>query len=174
MSRNAIIGIVIVGVVALVAIVLVVDRPDGSPSGPGSGGSDGAGAATLTGETLAGDSFDLAEYRGKPVVINFFASWCGPCNAEAADLAAFAREHPDVAFVGVDTFDDDLGDGKAFVAKYGLDYPMVYDPDATIAGGWGVEGIPTTVFLDAGGVERERIVGGADKAAFGAALQSVR
>jgi cytochrome c biogenesis protein CcmG/thiol:disulfide interchange protein DsbE len=172
MSRNAITALVIVAIVAAIAIVLVVDRPDESQSGAATSGPD-AGPATLTGETMEGGSFDLTDYRGRPVVINFFASWCGPCNSEAPDLAAFARENPDVAFVGIDT-GDDLDDGKAFVEKYGLAYPMVFDADGAIAGAWGVDGIPTTVFLDAGGVERDRIVGAADTAAFEQSLQTVQ
>jgi cytochrome c biogenesis protein CcmG, thiol:disulfide interchange protein DsbE len=168
MSRNAITALVIVAIVAAIAVVLIVDRPDDSRSGTAT-----SGPATLTGETLGGSSFDLTDYRGKPVVINFFASWCGPCNSEAPDLAAFARENSDVVFVGIDT-GDDLGDGEAFAEKYGLDYPIVGDPDGTIATAWGVDGIPTTVFLDAGGVERDRIVGAADTAAFEQSLQTVQ
>ena len=163
MNRNTVSAAVIIGIVAIVAIVLVADRRDEAAS---------AGApAALTGETIDGATFDLATYRGKPVVINFFASWCGPCNAEAPDLVAFAGSHPEVGFVGVDTFDDPLADAKAFIAKYGITYPVVVDNGSAIAQEWGVDGIPTTVFLDASGVERDRIVGGADTAAFEASLQ---
>ena len=170
MNRNAITALVIIAIVSVVVVVLVADRPDTqSVASGGSGGDD----ATLTGETIEGASFDLAQLRGRPVVINFFASWCQPCNDEAPDLAEFARENPDVAFVGVDT-GDDLDDGRAFVDKYGLDYPIVFDPDGRIGGAWGVDGIPTTVFLDADGVERDRIVGATDKAGFEQALQSVQ
>jgi cytochrome c biogenesis protein CcmG, thiol:disulfide interchange protein DsbE len=172
MSRNAITALVIIAVVAIVAVVLVVDRPDEPRSGTGASGSDG-GPAALTGETMDGSRFDLADYRGKPVVVNFFASWCAPCNSEAPDLAEFARENPDVAFVGVDT-GDKFDDGTAFAEKYGLGYPMVFDPDWTIASAWGVDGIPTTVFLDPSGVERDRIVGAAGKADFEQSLQSVQ
>jgi len=164
MNHNVVTAVVVLGIVAVVAIVLVADRQDGSGA---SGGEE------LQGETLAGAAFDLADLRGKPVVVNFFASWCGPCNSEAPDLVAFAKAHPEVAFVGVDT-GDALAEGRAFVEQYGVDYPVVFDGDRSLGGQWGVEGIPTTVFLDASGVEKERIVGATDAAGFEEALTSVQ
>jgi cytochrome c biogenesis protein CcmG, thiol:disulfide interchange protein DsbE len=166
MSRNTVTAVVIIGIVAIVAIVLVADRRDTAAS---SGAS-----ATLSGTTIDGQSFDLADTRGKPTVINFFASWCGPCNQEAPDLVAFSKSHPEAAFVGVDTFDDPQADAEAFLAKYGITYPVVVDSGSAIAQQWGVDGIPTTVFLDANGVERDRIVGAADAAAFEASLQKAQ
>jgi cytochrome c biogenesis protein CcmG, thiol:disulfide interchange protein DsbE len=167
MNRNSVTAVVVVGIVAIVAIVLVADRGEEVKT---SGGA----AAALAGKTLDGTAFDLAAYRGKPVVVNFFASWCGPCNDEAPDLADFAGSHPEVTFVGVDTFNDPTADANAFLAKYGLTYPVVVDSGGEIAGAWGVDGIPTTVFLDSSGIERDRIVGGADRAAFEASLRNVQ
>lgn len=126
--------------------------------------SAGATAKELTGTTTQGTSFSLDADRGKPVVINFFGSWCGPCNMEAPELAAFAQAHPDVSFVGV--ANDQPGDADAFMQKYGLTYDVIADPNGTILHAWNVTGVPTTVFLDADGVEKARVVGASTRDAF--------
>jgi len=141
------------------------------------GGTPGASAGSsvqlrLTGTTLTGASFDLADYRGRPVVINFFAQWCPACNQEAPDLAAFARAHPDVAFVGVDVNDKVVG-GKAFVRKYGISFVVVSDPKGAIASSYGVVGIPTTFFVDRNGVARALTVGASTREGFEEKLKKV-
>jgi len=141
----------------------------GSPSGSTASGGDRA--APLTGTTLTGATYDLAAHSGKPVVINFFASWCPPCNMEAPDLVAFAKAHPDVQFVGVDV-NDKQADATAFVARYRLPYPVVYDPGGAVGGLWKVDAIPATFFIDAGGVVRDHVVGAADRATFESKLKS--
>jgi cytochrome c biogenesis protein CcmG, thiol:disulfide interchange protein DsbE len=137
------------------------------------GSSGGDKAQPLAGQTLNGVAFDLSAYRGKPVVVNFFASWCPPCNSEAPDLVAFARAHPGTGFVGVDV-NDKPADAQAFVSKYGLPYPIVYDPNGTVGGVWKVDAIPTTFFIDANGVVKDHIVGAADRATFEAGLQKAQ
>jgi DsbE subfamily thiol:disulfide oxidoreductase len=126
-------------------------------------------AKALKGTTLTGKSFDLATMRGKPAVVNFFASWCPPCNAEAPDLVAFSKAHPEVDFVGV-AVNDERTDTEGFVSKYGLAYTVVYDPEGGSGSDWGVTGIPTTFFLDARGVVRDTIVGAASREQFEASL----
>jgi len=158
---NRIVWVVIIAALAIVGIVVYAQTRDG--------GKDGGGRA-LSGTTLTGESFDLATTRGRPVVVNFFASWCPPCNAEATDLVAFAAAHPEVSFVGV-AVNDERADTEAFVKKYGLTYPVVFDPDGAAGGDWGVTGIPTTFFLDAGGAVQDTIVGAASGQQFEASLQ---
>jgi len=159
-------------VLAIVALLVAAALLTACGSGPSdaSGGSSGA-AAPLTGTTLAGQSYDLAAHKGRPVVVNFFASWCPPCNGEAPDLAAFARAHPEVDFVGVDV-NDKQGDAQAFVAKYGLPYDVVYDPNGAVGGQWNVNAIPATFFIDKDGVVQDSIVGAADRATFESKLKS--
>jgi cytochrome c biogenesis protein CcmG/thiol:disulfide interchange protein DsbE len=126
--------------------------------------SGGTAARELTATTTQGTSFSLSAERGKPVVINFFGSWCGPCNMEAPELAAFAQAHPDVSFVGV--ANDQPGDADAFMQKYGLTYDVIADPNATILHSWKVTGVPTTVFLNADGTEKARVVGASTRDVF--------
>ena len=79
-------------------------------------------APALQGKTLDGETFDLTSLRGKPVVVNFWASWCGPCNKEAPELVRFAAQNR-AHVVGVN-IDDKGGNARSFARKYGLDFPL--------------------------------------------------
>jgi len=130
-------------------------------------------AKEFTATTTDGRAFDLASYRGKPTVINIFGSWCGPCNEEAPALAAFARAHPDVGFVGV-AVNDTAAAAAAFGRKYGLPYPIVLDTKGSISDLFKADVVPITVFLDKDGVQKALIRGSTDQAGFEADLQKVR
>jgi thiol-disulfide isomerase/thioredoxin len=159
-----------VSVVVLVLAALAV-AGCGSSAGASSGGSGVA--QTLTGSTLKGGTFDLATVKGKPVVVNFFASWCGPCNQEAPEVVAFAKAHPDVQVVGVATNDKPF-DSQSFANKYGITYPVVMDLDGSIGNAWGVTGIPTTFFIDKSGNVQASIVGASTQAQFEDKLKSIQ
>lgn len=101
----------------------------------------------------------LAELRGYPVVLNFWASWCGPCKDEAPILeAASKRWAGKVTFVGIDV-KDFRGDARDFVERYAITYPNVYDGKGSTVGRYGVTGFPETYFVDAEGRVRYRIAG---------------
>ncbi|MBE0528805.1 MAG: TlpA family protein disulfide reductase [Thermoleophilia bacterium] len=119
-------------------------------------------------EVIAPSAFSVSDYAGKPLVINFFGSWCGPCNAEAPDLATFATDNPDAQIVGI-AVDDSEGDAVAFMNEYGLSFPLVVD-DQSLAGEYGITGVPTTIFFDAQGQETDRLVGASTLAQFDAGL----
>jgi thiol-disulfide isomerase/thioredoxin len=90
----------------------------------------------------------LAEVRGKPVVVNYWASWCGPCTKEAPSLEAISGQYgPRVQFVGVDV-QDQLDPARTFIQTYGWDYPSVFDPDAAIRNARGLPGLPITIVYD--------------------------
>jgi cytochrome c biogenesis protein CcmG/thiol:disulfide interchange protein DsbE len=112
-------------------------------------------APLLEGEgTLA-----LADLEGKPVVLNFWASWCVPCKDEAPMLSRAAEIYGDrVEFVGVDVRDA-RSDALAFVEAEGLDYVHVRDEDETIYRDFGLTGQPETFFIDAEGVIVEHVNG---------------
>jgi thiol-disulfide isomerase/thioredoxin len=93
----------------------------------------------------------LSGLKGKVVVVNIWASWCGPCNAEAPGLGQMAKHYGDrVQFLGVD-IDDQTAPARAFIQKYGWTYPSVADPNGQIKRGYGLLGQPDTMVYDAAG-----------------------
>jgi thiol-disulfide isomerase/thioredoxin len=161
----------IITVAAAVAIVAVVVFAFARGGDEGQSGAADGEVRALSGETLSGERFDLGASSGGATVLNFFASWCPPCNQEAPELVAFAQAHPDVAVVGIAT-NDRRDDAVDFVDKYGVRFPVVFDGDGSLGGQWAIEYLPTTLFLDADGREVARIVGGATQAQFEEKLEA--
>ena len=114
---------------------------------------------------LLGGEGDLAlsDLAGKPVVLNFWASWCGPCKDEAPLFKRAHAEYGDrIAFLGVD-IRDALSDALEFVEAYGLTYPSVRDEGMRIYADYGLTGQPETFFIDAEGVLVEHVAGPVDE-----------
>jgi cytochrome c biogenesis protein CcmG, thiol:disulfide interchange protein DsbE len=106
---------------------------------------------------LRGDGrLALGSLRGKAVVVNFFQSYCVPCKAEAPALqqAYAAYRKQGVVFVGIDYWDS-IAEGRKFVDRHGVTYPVVRDPGGNVADRYGVTGTPETFFID----RRGRLVG---------------
>lgn len=102
---------------------------------------------------------DLAQFRGKPVVLNFWATWCGPCWEEHPVLVANARMlQPNVQFLGV-VFQDKEDKILGFLNQRGSSYPTVVDEAGKTAIAYGVGGVPETYFVDANGVIRAKYAG---------------
>jgi thiol-disulfide isomerase/thioredoxin len=128
------------------------------------------GALELAGtDPVTGRHVDLASYRGKPVVVNVWGSWCEGCSAEAADLARFGRLHPEVQLVGIDTQDSSSG-AKSFYRRWGWRHPSIADPKGELAARLGLQGTPTTFFLNAGHRVVTQIVGATNLAGFNQGL----
>jgi thiol-disulfide isomerase/thioredoxin len=167
--RNITIAALVAAVVAVVIVGAVLGRDTGPATAVPSSG--GAGGVTFEGEDIFdGGKISLSRFEGKPVVVTIWASWCPGCNAEARTLARFAKAHPEAAFIGVD-FSDTKEDARGFYEKYGWEFPSVFDPDGRIAGELGLQGTPTTIFLDADHREVARIVGETDEAGFAGGLE---
>ena len=99
-------------------------------------------------------TLDLAAFAGRPVVVNFWASWCVPCRREMPALQRAARRFAGrVAFVGINHQDDEQ-DALELVRRAGVRYPSGYDPGGDVARDFELFGMPTTVFID----DRGRVV----------------
>jgi cytochrome c biogenesis protein CcmG, thiol:disulfide interchange protein DsbE len=143
-------------VAAVVAAALVALLAFGL-SRTGDGGLDAAvargdrpKAPTATLPVLGSDGTrSLSSFRGRVVVLNVFASWCGPCRTEAPMLAEAAPElaRRGATVVGV-TYDDTEPDALAFVRRYGLRYPVLRDVDQDVGKDLAVKGVPETFVLD--------------------------
>ncbi|MDX6438620.1 MAG: cytochrome c biosis protein CcmG, thiol:disulfide interchange protein DsbE [Gaiellaceae bacterium] len=98
--------------------------------------------------------------RGKTVVLNFWASWCGPCRDEMPLLQQGSKrwQGKNIVFVGINA-KDVRGDARKFLARYSVTYPNVYDGKGSTIGRYGVTGFPETYFIDKTGKVRYRIAG---------------
>lgn len=101
----------------------------------------------------------LLDFRGQPVVINFFGSWCPPCLREMPDFQAVSERHKGkVAFIGV-TVSDTRPAAEDVLKETGVTYPAAFDPENKVALAYGVTGMPTTVFISAKGELLQRASG---------------
>lgn len=97
----------------------------------------------------------LSSFKGRPVVLNFFASWCDPCKEETPLLEQtwkqMQAQHKDVVFVGVD-FHEPTSDATGFLRSFNISYPAALDADGAVASKYGIAALPGTIFIDRNGM----------------------
>jgi len=122
----------------------------------------------------SGDSTRLTALRGTPVVLNFWATWCGPCRAEMPRLEQAARDNPGIAFYEID-LNEDGGKVRGFFDSLEIEHlvPLV-DVGSSVARAYGLgQGVPTSFFIDGGGVVRAVALGAMDTATIAKNLSTV-
>jgi len=111
---------------------------------------------------LDGNAVHLSDYLGKPVVLNFWASWCGPCKMEMPDFdEAYAELGEDIHFlmVNVTTGRETLESASKFIEEQGYSFPVFYDTESDAAATYGTYSLPTTYFIDAEGYAIAHAIG---------------
>lgn len=159
------VGLIVAPAVAVVALLVWATFAKGIAPQPGDA------APTFDAPRLDGPgSLSLDDFEGKPLVINFWASWCLPCEEEAPLFNRMAQRYEgELAFLGVNIRDAE-GDAKEFEKRFEVSYPSVRDESRTIEDSYGLTGQPETFLITADGTIHEHIAGPVTDAAF---LQSL-
>ncbi|MBI3959837.1 MAG: TlpA family protein disulfide reductase [Chloroflexi bacterium] len=128
--------------------------------------ADGSGGSADVGQPAPNFAFvwedgrgaDLASLRGRPVIVNFWATWCGPCRAEMPELVAMHRSNPALVVLEVNT-QERLEVIRPFTEEFGMTMPVLVDEAGAVRILYGVRAMPTTLFIDAEGLISARWAG---------------
>lgn len=159
------------GLVAVLGFALLRGNSDNDPGGP----LVGKPAPDFSRQFLSGGgNLKLSSLKGRPVLVNFWASWCPPCVEEAPLLnRVSAQQRADgLAIVGV-IFQDEPKKAQGFIDQYGLAFTNVLDPDSATAIDYGVAQVPESFFIDKNGVVQAHVRGGLDDAKLRANLAKI-
>jgi len=164
MSSRRLVTLFALGVAALAAAVLIT----------GTRSAVRRAAPPLPRQVLTPPAVTLASLRGKPALINFWASWCHPCQEEAPRLQRFAASLGGRGrLVGID-YGDNVGDARAFIRRYKWTFPVLRDGNDTTGAAYNIPGLPTTAVLDAQGRIVKTLIGPQTQRTLEAALKAAQ
>jgi len=133
-------------------------------------------APDFTLKRLAGEGVSLSELRGRPVLVNFWASWCKPCRAEMPEIISAYQTHRDAGLevLAVNLTDQEsMKDVRKFTAEIGLPFTVLLDQKGKVRERYGLTAVPTSIFIDAAGVMRMIHSGPINKAALDRGLREI-
>lgn len=144
-------------IVAGAALVLAATSATAQDGRPGSR------APEISFKTLEGKAVRLSEYRGRPLIVTFWASWCNVCRKEFPALVAALERYREAGLevLGVNQRNQELreADVRKFLSEVPVNFPVILDKTGSTRRGWGLIGLPTTAFIDTAGVIRKIIFG---------------
>ncbi|MBE7550442.1 MAG: TlpA family protein disulfide reductase [Anaerolineales bacterium] len=125
--------------------------------------------------TLEGETVRLSDFKGKPVLVNFWATWCGPCRSEFPDFQKAAVDNAgDLVIIGINNTTTDQKDQiPAFLEEFGVTFPIVLDESGDTAKAYNILGLPTSIFIDRNGNVNEIFTGPINKAYIEAKLSEM-
>ena len=151
-------GVGVISVLVFTGVIPLLENSDGVEAPPLAVEESGMPAPVFELPDLAGNVRRLSDYRGKVVVLNFWATWCGPCIREMPMFQAFQDRYPDMVLLGVDE-EESAETVRDFIKKMGLTYTILLDEKADLARDMQVNYLPTTFFIDGQGDIRFRHYG---------------
>lgn len=136
----------------------------------------GVAAPDFTLTQIAGGETSLSEFRGRPVLVNFWATWCKPCRTEMPEIVSAYRAHRgdglEVLAVNL-TDQESLKDVRKFVSEFDIPFSVLLDRKGTVRRLYGLRGVPTSVFIDSAGIVRMINPGPVSKRALERGLREV-
>ena len=150
-------------VIAVFALLLLLAAGCGKGKGPSGPLTIGKAAPDFTLQDLSGRSRRLSDYRGKVVMVNFWATWCPPCRSELGSMQKLfaAPPGPDFRMLTV-LVNDSPANAATMARRKGYTFPILIDMEGTVGQAFGITGVPETFIIDRKGVLREKVIGADD------------
>lgn len=161
--RKWIIAVLIVGVLGWAIYDFAINtNQTADDTNATSGIEKGDMAPDFTLTNLEGETTKLSDFRGKKILLNFWASWCGPCRAEMPDMQKYYEEYSDsVEIVAVNVRDTERNDQNVidFVEEYGAAFPVLLDEGSVVSNIFSAHQLPTSYLIDSNGVIQNKVIG---------------
>ena len=166
--------VLLLGGLVVVPLVAVLAAGFGRDPKLRSNALEGRDAPLFSLETVDGAPFSLEAYRGQPVVVNFWSTWCQPCKIEHPVLLEAAQVYGPfgVQFVAV-LYQDEPAKARRYLAQHGSAWPTLTDPSGRTAIAYGVAGVPETFFIDKHGTIVRKVTGPVDRPTMVSTLQEM-
>lgn len=156
-SNKIIIGVVVAIIVALILLLIAGQRQKFEPV------LEGRTAPDFTLPDLKGKIYKLSDYKGKVVFVNFWATWCKPCEEEMPSMQimyqVLKKSYPDFELLAVSVDSKEADVVESFVKKYGITFPVLHDKKGRIKEIYKTTGVPETFIIDQNGIIAEKVLG---------------